>query len=814
MKIYKLTKNFHFIENEKFKINKKQEIISLIEKAEKNIEIEPSFSINVIQKALGCIVDDFIEINNISIKEYNAGLSFKIKAIQEDTRIIASRYLFALMREINEARNYEQHELSDKNSIEYKFTKYDVINKLKNFFTIISYLYSNQIKEIYENEFDSLIFDEDIYLENKEEQNISAISPDQRAKDIGTNLKNGLTIDQDCIKSWLTIKNSKLIIPIYQRKYEWEEENVNCLLEDIQARTIDDQKHYFGTIAQKKTVGLKNNDPNQIKIIDGQQRITTSFLLICAARDILKNEFYIKIDDIDWYMEISKIHNNKLENYLYNPGGTIENNESFRKILNGNFDVNSSKPKTKFDKNYSIIYKYLKNNLKSKNEIIDFVNIFLLNFQVASINFEHDKFPNKKEMELFENLNTKGLELAISDLVKNYIFNFCNDNLLNEYEKEISLEFNNLMVNTKIENKNTETANEVENFYSSISELITGGELPDKSNKRKKFQIIKTSFNEFLKKYNNLSSIEEYRKMINYLQSYILIYMEVVHNESEKTFLKLLKIEKIINIISDNKKRRLFSYYTFIIYDFISNNFNWQYNNHEYIDITIPKSDIQAIQKMFMVLTKFLLKTKIMVKQGDSSIKRELIAIANKNYKKHSNINEICENIINDINDLSLTKCPNAEIRTKLLNAIDKGQITDLFVLVEYYMNNLFRMEGEEIKRNSRTVEHIMPVEIEKWIEGMNEKDKEEFKNKHNEMMNKIGNYLLLTSNQNSSAKNYLFLKKKETVYKNLVSPLYKNNDHEDIDVSRKNEWTFENINKRTQVLCDYIMKNVLEKSW
>ena len=54
---------------------------------------------------------------------------------------------------------------------------------------------------------------------------------------------------------------------------------------------------------------------------------------------------------------------------------------------------------------------------------------------------------------------------------------------------------------------------------------------------------------------------------------------------------------------------------------------------------------------------------------------------------------------------------------------------------------------------------------------------------------------------------------KKENVYKNLSSPLYINNIYDNIDVSKKNDWTFENIERRSNELIKYIVNNVITEN-
>ena len=70
-------------------------------------------------------------------------------------------------------------------------------------------------------------------------------------------------------------------IPIYQRGYAWEEENLRDLWDDLDY--LDDRSHYFGTIllkkANKKTrAGLRTFD--HFEVIDGQQRLTTTLILL------------------------------------------------------------------------------------------------------------------------------------------------------------------------------------------------------------------------------------------------------------------------------------------------------------------------------------------------------------------------------------------------------------------------------------------------------------------------------------------------------------------------------------------------------
>ena len=71
------------------------------------------------------------------------------------------------------------------------------------------------------------------------------------------------------------------IVPDYQREYVWKDEQVEQLLADLlDAYNTDSQKAYFlGTI-------VTYDSGSQFELIDGQQRLTTFFILLCAIKKI------------------------------------------------------------------------------------------------------------------------------------------------------------------------------------------------------------------------------------------------------------------------------------------------------------------------------------------------------------------------------------------------------------------------------------------------------------------------------------------------------------------------------------------------
>src|SRR6476646_7773225 len=77
------------------------------------------------------------------------------------------------------------------------------------------------------------------------------------------------------------------IVPDYQREYVWTDKEVHQLLNDIDEQIDGDSKleYFIGTILVSPVAQKDHYD-----VIDGQQRLTTFFLLLCALRKLFYGE--------------------------------------------------------------------------------------------------------------------------------------------------------------------------------------------------------------------------------------------------------------------------------------------------------------------------------------------------------------------------------------------------------------------------------------------------------------------------------------------------------------------------------------------
>ena len=104
--------------------------------------------------------------------------------------------------------------------------------------------------------------------------------------------------------------DKRFIIPLYQRNYDWKEENCEQLFHDlIKLHNSDRKSHFFGSIVSSIQSGTEDR-----YIIDGQQRITTVSLLLIAMVNASKEiKFLLKTQNslrrysnAIWLMNIRK----------------------------------------------------------------------------------------------------------------------------------------------------------------------------------------------------------------------------------------------------------------------------------------------------------------------------------------------------------------------------------------------------------------------------------------------------------------------------------------------------------------------------
>ena len=94
-----------------------------------------------------------------------------------------------------------------------------------------------------------------------------------------------MKIESEKVEIIKAFRDFSYVIPDYQREYIWKEKNVSQLLNDIHDEYLDDRdsEYFIGSIVVTK------RDSGAFEVIDGQQRLTTLFISLCALKRLLKD---------------------------------------------------------------------------------------------------------------------------------------------------------------------------------------------------------------------------------------------------------------------------------------------------------------------------------------------------------------------------------------------------------------------------------------------------------------------------------------------------------------------------------------------
>lgn len=203
--------------------------------------------------------------------------------------------------------------------------------------------------------------------------------------------------------------DKRFIIPLYQRNYDWKEDNCEQLFQDlIKLHKSDRKSHFFGSIVSSIQSGTEDR-----YIIDGQQRITTVSLMLIAMVNA-KKEGLIEADDAKLVEKIFK-------RYLVDEYQEDERKVKLKPIKKDMqaFDALLYKPKDQYIKesnvtrNYDFFYDKIIHCGLTLDELFETIK----KLEVINIRLDEDDDPQL----IFESLNSTGLDLSEADKIRNYL---------------------------------------------------------------------------------------------------------------------------------------------------------------------------------------------------------------------------------------------------------------------------------------------------------------------------------------------------------------------------------------------------------
>ena len=200
------------------------------------------------------------------------------------------------------------------------------------------------------------------------------------------------------------------VIPLFQRTYSWTNKEWEVLWKDLVelCEMENPRTHFIGSIVNMPTVSVPEGVAKYL-LIDGQQRLTTIFVLLTLLRDKAKESQNPRFaDEINNTLLVNQ-YKDGIDHYKLIP--TQVDRITYQNLVNGV----SNEEENQLTK----AYKYFEKKLRQvKLEPEKLKKVITNCFSVVSIVLDTDDNPYL----VFESLNAKGRPLTPSDLIRNYFF--------------------------------------------------------------------------------------------------------------------------------------------------------------------------------------------------------------------------------------------------------------------------------------------------------------------------------------------------------------------------------------------------------
>lgn len=532
-------------------------------------------------------------------------------------------------------------------------------------------------------------------------------------------------------------QKNQLVIPIYQRLYSWEKEQCKQLWDDIIKIGGDDKMdgHFIGSILY--VLDRITHSNNALLIIDGQQRLTTITLLLIALRDHLNDE--------DEFLE--KFSCQKIQNhYLIN--SDKDGDKKFRLILSESdkdtllslIDKDRrkpSEPSLKIVENFKLFEEWVSNTDK-----LETIFKGLDKLMIVEIALEKEK---DDPQLIFESMNSKGMELAQTDLIRNYI-----------------------IMETEVEKR--------EGFYNKYWRAM-----------EEKFKQNKKWFDRFVRHYLTIktreipninkvyAALKDYRQkegigiedLLKDLQKYCEYFCRIAFKKEENK-----DLNKALGFLVDLEMD--------VIYPLLLELYS------DYSDGVLSKDDFRRS----IALIESYICRRAVCGLGTNSLNKVFPSFA-----RYIQKNEYFKSLKAHFGYL-----------TEKQRFPNNDEFKDCFITIDFYKfqkNEYFFERLENFDRKERvytheyTIEHIMPQTLtEEWKKDLGEN----FQEIHNKYLHIIGNLTLTGYNPKYSNKSFQEKRGMEKGFKD--SPLRLNQSLRDLKSFGEEE-----IKKRANVLADLALK-------
>ncbi len=528
-------------------------------------------------------------------------------------------------------------------------------------------------------------------------------------------------------------QKNQLVIPIYQRVYSWEKEQCKELWDDIIKIGGDDKMdgHFIGSILYVLD-GFTHSD-NTLFIIDGQQRLTTITLLLTALRDHCSDKRK-EIED-DYLINSDKDGDKKFRLIL------SDSDKDTLLYLIDKDKRKPSEPSSKIMENFKLFEEWIRKNTNQLETIFK----GLEKLMIVYIALREGKYDPQL---IFESMNSKGMELTQTDLIRNYI-----------------------VMETEVEKQ--------ESFYSKYWRAM---EEDFKQNKKLFDRFVRHYLTIKTREIPNINKVyvalKDYRQregigiedLLKDLQKYCKYFCQIVFKkEDDKDLNKALGF--LVDLEMD------------VIYPLLLELYS------DYSDGVLSRTDFIPI----IALIESYICRRAVCGLGTNSLNKVF-----PSFTKHIQKDEYFKSLKAHFGFLTeKQRFPNNDEFKDCFIAINFYNFKKNKYFFERLENNIEIEEKEPVNTQKCTIEHIMPQELTKeWEKDLGEN----FQEIHDKYLHTIGNLTLTGYNSEYSNKSFQEKQGMEKGFKD--SPLRFNQGLRDLESFGEEE-----IKKRANDLADLALK-------
>ena len=216
------------------------------------------------------------------------------------------------------------------------------------------------------------------------------------------------------INDFIEPNKKQYSIPVYQRNYEWSKEQCTKLFEDILTAHKKDRYHFTGSVVFAPLKTEKKIE--YFIVIDGQQRLTTIYILIKALIDMAESEK--EKEDL-----LSALYNiDKFRQYDIDESSKLKlkpvksDNQQLMLLMDGKLEEMDKS--SGIYRNYNLFCDLIRNAME-EDEDIGVSNIYdgLEHLTCATIRLDEED----NAQEIFERINSTGVPLSLADKIRNFV---------------------------------------------------------------------------------------------------------------------------------------------------------------------------------------------------------------------------------------------------------------------------------------------------------------------------------------------------------------------------------------------------------